>query len=237
MALAVAAAAVFSWDRWLRFDDAADLQGEWVAEGSDTVILIDGSSIHLTDAEAYDYAIDAGAKTLSLSFGDLSGQARYRFSTDRNQLAIQDGSFDAFGTALDDIAWAWGCLAGAISGQPVSTPSFGEGSLVLVRVGAAQDGESAADEEGPGDAGVSADASGGASADGADGGSGSDTSADGSAGDADASSGSDAAGSSDADEAQKEENAQRAEDALSASGGSGGTGDVGSNAISPGDLL
>ena len=97
------------------------------------MVTIDEGSIHLTDKEAYAYAMDSGAKTLTFTFGDLSGQARYRFSADRTQVAIQDGSFGMFDTITSDIAWSWSCLIGMITGQPQTSPSLGEGSLVLSR--------------------------------------------------------------------------------------------------------
>lgn len=133
VALIVIAVALFSWDRWLRYDDAADLQGQWHIADSANVVTIDEGSIHLTDKEAYAYAMDSGAKTLTFTFGDLSGQARYRFSADRTQVAIQDGSFGMFDTITSDIAWSWSCLIGMITGQPQTSPSLGEGSLVLSR--------------------------------------------------------------------------------------------------------
>lgn len=81
----------FSWDRWLRFDDAADIQGNWQASGQAAVVVIDGKQMHLTDEVAYDYALDTWAKTIDFSFGKLSGSGTYRFSDDRMTLTIVEG--------------------------------------------------------------------------------------------------------------------------------------------------
>lgn len=150
LALFVAAAALLSWNRWLRFDDAADLQGSWTVVDGANAITIDEGSIHLTDAEAYGYEIDTGSKTLTFTFSDLSGSARYRFSADRNQVAIQDGSYSFTTTLFDDLGWAlvsFGCL---ITGQQQPSPAFDSSSLVLTREGtastSAQDGAAASGE-------------------------------------------------------------------------------------------
>ena len=81
----------FSWNRWLRFDDAADIQGDWQASGQAAVVVIDGKQMHLTDEVAYDYTLDTWAKTIDFSFGKLSGSGTYRFSDDRTTLTIVEG--------------------------------------------------------------------------------------------------------------------------------------------------
>ena len=150
LALFVVAAALLSWNRWLRFDDVVDLQGSWTVADGANAITIDEGSIHLTDSEAYGYEIDTGSKTLTFTFSDLSGSARYRFSADRNQVAIQDGSYSFTTTLFDDLGWAlvsFGCL---ITGQQQPSPAFDSSSLVLTREGTAstsvQDGEAASGE-------------------------------------------------------------------------------------------
>lgn len=79
------------WNAYLRYDDAADICGEWqVADGSMTVV-IDDSSIKMPDALEYSYELDTWEKTVSFSFDDLSGGGSYRFSADRKGLAIEEG--------------------------------------------------------------------------------------------------------------------------------------------------
>lgn len=159
--LIAVAVSLFAWDRWARYDDAADFQGEWHVADSANTVTIDGESIHLTDKEAYAYTMDAGAKTLTFTFSDLSGQARYRFSADRTQVAIQDGEFGTMDTLASDIAWAWSCLIGTIIGQPSASPSLGEGSLVLTREPSlpAEDAEDAEGADGSAEPGEQQDAS------------------------------------------------------------------------------
>lgn len=150
LALFVAAAALLSWNRWLRFDDVADLQGSWTVADGANAITIDEGSIHLTDAEAYGYEIDTGSKTLTFAFSDLSGSARYRFSADRNQVAIQDGSYSFTTTLFDDLGWALVSFCCLITGQQQPSPAFDSSSLVLTREGtastSAQDGAAASGE-------------------------------------------------------------------------------------------
>lgn len=223
LAAAVVASAAFSWNRWLRFDDAADLQGQWAIADGQGSASIDGESIHLTDFEAYAYEADTGAKTLAFTFGDLSGSARYRFSADRTQLAIQDGAFSFTDTLADDIAWTWGQLVASLTGAQAAGPSFGEGSLVLTRIGSVEPADQSGEEpsEGSfelGDADEPADGS----------------AADGGADAGDAASDDGASPSEEAAGEGEPDAGQAAEEALSLGGGSGV---AGGNAVKPEDLL
>lgn len=91
VAIVIIVAAAFSWDRWLRFDDATDIQGSWQAAGQAAVVEIDGQQLHLTDEVSYDYTLDTFGKTIKFSFGKLSGEGTYRFSADRQTLTIVEG--------------------------------------------------------------------------------------------------------------------------------------------------
>ena len=237
VALVVIAASFFAWDRWLRYDDAADFQGQWHIADSAGIVTIDEGSIHLTDKEAYAYTMDPGAKTLAFTFGDLSGQARYRFSADRTQVAIQDGEFGTLDTILSDISWSWSCLISMITGQPQTSPSLGEGSLVLTR-------EAPLPQEQPADGAEGAEEQPETEGDAADG----QPAGDAASGDQEAAgdegAGTDADQTDDAaDQAEAEaaaaaeeqrQNELRIQDALDASGESGA---AGSNAVSPEDLM
>lgn len=130
-----------SWDRWLRYDDVSSIQSQWVVEGGTGTVTIDGESIHLTDADAYSYEMDTFAKTLVFSFGDLSGSARYRFSADHTRLALQDGEYGPVGNFFDDLGWGLANLGSMLIGQGQLSPSFGEGSIVLVRSDSALQGQ------------------------------------------------------------------------------------------------
>lgn len=135
VALLLVVVAAFSWDRWLRYDDALDFKGEWQPSGSTAVIVVDGESIKLTSDVAYTYELDPTAKTISFTFGNLSGAGRYRFSADRTQLVVTEGnSYSSLSTLFEDIAWMWDGFVRSVQGQVAEEPTAGEGTTVLERV-------------------------------------------------------------------------------------------------------
>ena len=96
----------FSWNQWMRGDDKIDIQGVWQIAGTENTVTITQDYIQLTPDVRYPYTIDAGGKTITFTFADLSGVGRYRFSLDRNQLAIIEGpDFSAIGNTFGDIFW------------------------------------------------------------------------------------------------------------------------------------
>lgn len=185
LAVLLVAAAGFSWDRWLRYDDARELQGEWQVDGTTRVVVVDGASIKLTDDVAYAYTIDPTAKTIEFTFGGMEGSGRYRFSADRSQLVVMEGSsYSALSTLFEDIGWMWDGLVRLVQGQAPVQPEAGEGVTVLARVshdaaaqprndeglaagaGSTADGSSGADSSGAANEPAGdADTNGGASAD------------------------------------------------------------------------
>lgn len=133
--VALLAVAVFSWDRWFRFDDARELQGEWQLQGSDATLVIDGTTIKLTDDVSYAYTLDPTAKTLSFMFGNMAGSGRYRFSPDRSQLLIEEtGSHTTMSTLTSDIAWMWDNAVRGAQGKEPSAFESSENTLALTRV-------------------------------------------------------------------------------------------------------
>ena len=135
LAVLLVAAAGFSWDRWLRYDVAAEFQGEWQTHGTTAVVVIDGETIKLTEDVSWSYKLDTDAKTISYTFGNMEGSGRYRFSLDRSQLVISDGSgYTWLSTLADDIAWQFDQLVRAIQGQPQEEPPSGAGYTVLDRL-------------------------------------------------------------------------------------------------------
>lgn len=178
LAVLLVAATGFSWDRWLRYDDARELQGEWQVDGTTRVIVVDGASIKLTDDVAYAYTIDPTAKTIEFTFGNMEGSGRYRFSADRTQLVVMEGSsYSALSTLFEDIGWMWDGLVRSVQGKAPAQPEAGEGITVLARVSHDAAAQPRNDE------GLAAGAAGAGSA--ADGASGAGSNANGSAGDAD----------------------------------------------------
>ena len=89
LALLVIVAAFFVWNRWLRYDDAADLQGVWIDQNG-TQLAFDGQRMLLGNAVIYEYTLDPGSKTITYTFNDAKGYSAYRFSDDRSMLALRD---------------------------------------------------------------------------------------------------------------------------------------------------
>ncbi|MEG1907103.1 MAG: hypothetical protein RR178_06510 [Gordonibacter sp.] len=134
VAVLLLAAAGLSWDRWLRYDDAADFQGAWYLADSAKAIAIDDAAIKLTDDVAFSYQIDPLAKTISFTFGNKANTGRYRFSADRKQLIVVEGSsYTTLSTLFDDIALAWENLTRGVRGEQPVQPEAGNGTTVFQR--------------------------------------------------------------------------------------------------------
>lgn len=134
LAIVVVAVSVFSWGRWLRYDDAADFQGMWYANGTTSIVTVDGEKIHLTDDVAYNYTLDTGAKTITFTFGQMEGHGRYRFSVDRSELVITDGNdFSSWGNLFSDIAWQLDQAIRNMQGQEIEREAVVDGVTVLDR--------------------------------------------------------------------------------------------------------
>lgn len=93
-----AVAAFWAWDTWLRFDDSADIQGEWLTANGTALVVIDAEEIHMPDSVDFKYTLDTNDKTISYTFVDLTGGGSYEFSRDRATLTIteSDGSQTVF---------------------------------------------------------------------------------------------------------------------------------------------
>lgn len=155
-ALLAAGLVAFAVFHWACGDDARDIQGAWYVNGSSAVVVIDEGEIMLTDEVAYGYEIDSFAKTVSLSFGDLSGGGRYRFSLDRGELAIIDGSCTWVDSFLSDLTWTLGALFSAIRGEE-ALPAEGDQVTLLSRE--LPDSEPVSDDDDPAAADPAAGAS------------------------------------------------------------------------------
>lgn len=128
-----AAAGGFAWLRWFSEDDAADFTGTWYLAGTTAPIAITEDRIQLTDDVSYRYALNDQDKTFELSFGNLKGGGRYRFSLDRNQLALVDGDFSAADTLGDDITWTLRALAEGAQGRVLAPGEAARGVTLLSR--------------------------------------------------------------------------------------------------------
>lgn len=134
LAVAIVVFGIFSWNRWLRFDDAADFAGQWYVHGTSTPVLIENDAIKIKDDVAYRYTLDKDDKTIAFSFGIMKGEGHYWFSLDRKHLVIEDGKdFSAAGLFFEDFGWTVKDLFAGITGGSFEPPS-GEGHTVLSRV-------------------------------------------------------------------------------------------------------
>ena len=79
----------------------------------------------------YRYALNDQDKTFELSFGNLKGGGRYRFSLDRNQLALVDGDFSGADTLGDDIVWTLRALAESAQGRVLAPEKAARGVTLL----------------------------------------------------------------------------------------------------------
>ena len=132
--LVVAAVIIaFSCWRWTFANDAQDIQGTWYIAGTQKAVDVTADGIKLSDDVTYSYTIDADAKTLSLSFGNMEGGARYRFSLDKQTLALRDGEATWGDSLSEDISWTIAALGRAIQGEQASPELSGDSTMVLTR--------------------------------------------------------------------------------------------------------
>lgn len=129
----VAIVAAFSCWRWTFANDAQDIQGTWYIAGTQKTVEVTADGIKLADDVTYSYTIDEGAKTLSLSFGNMEGEARYRFSLDRQTLALRDGETTWGNSLSEDISWTIAALGRSIQGEQASPELSGDSTMVLTR--------------------------------------------------------------------------------------------------------
>ncbi len=134
-ALLVVLLCSFAAYRWLYGNDGQDIQGSWYVNESTATMSFTESEIILNDEVSYGYALNGADKTISFSFSDLTGSGSYRFSLDRNTLAIFDGDASAFDTLKADFTWFLGALVCAMKGEdPSPVPADAESVTLLTRV-------------------------------------------------------------------------------------------------------
>lgn len=134
-ALLVVLLCSFAGYRWLYGNDGQDIQGSWYVNGSAATMSFTESEIVLNDEVSYEYALNAADKTISFSFSDLTGSGSYRFSLDRNALAIIDGEASAIDTLKADFSWFLGALVCVMKGEePAPVLADTENVTLLVRV-------------------------------------------------------------------------------------------------------
>ena len=109
------------------------LVGTWYIAGTQKTVDVTTGGIKLADDVTYSYTIDEGVKTLSLSFGNMEGEVRYRFSLDRQTLALRDGETTWGNSLSEDISWTIAALGRAIQGEQASPELSGDSTMVLTR--------------------------------------------------------------------------------------------------------
>lgn len=83
---------LFAWQRWFRYDDAADIQGTWQLNANKKQsVVIDDTHIDLIKGLAYTYSLDTTDKTISFTFNGETGTGTYHFDADRDVLVIREG--------------------------------------------------------------------------------------------------------------------------------------------------
>lgn len=132
--LMIASVSVFSIFRWGLHDDHVDIQGKWQIGDSNAQVTITEDNIKLNKEVSYSYSIDPFSKTLTFDFGQLKGSGRYRFSLDRNQISLLDGTFETTDTLAEDISWTLQAFWDYLSTSGITSPNLGDGSIVLNRV-------------------------------------------------------------------------------------------------------
>lgn len=90
----VACSFLFCWQKWWRYDDAADIKGAWKVEATGDIVVFDGRDLKITNTISYDYRLDQQGKRIWYTFGELEGGGRYYFDASRGRLVIFDGERD-----------------------------------------------------------------------------------------------------------------------------------------------
>lgn len=135
--VALAAVTVYaSMTRWVLVDDAADIKGSWHLSGEPVSVTITDDEMDLAGKATYQYTINTQSKIISETLGNMQGTARYRFSEDRNSVALVDGgSDDWWGNAMIDLKWYADCLISKITGGKEPDLLGGDSGIIIYREG------------------------------------------------------------------------------------------------------
>lgn len=134
-ALLVVLLCAFAGYRWLYGNDGQDIQGSWYVNGSAATMSFTETEIILNEDVSYDYALNGADKTIAFSFSDMTGSGSYRFSLDRNTLAIIDGEASAIDTLTADFTWFLGAIVCVMKGEePSPVLADTENVTLLTRV-------------------------------------------------------------------------------------------------------
>lgn len=76
--------------------DANELVGEWKIKDTEVTVVFSGDKFKLV-GNTFDYTVDPGSKTITYKSGDATGEAKYSFGNNGQQLTL-DESDGAGGT-------------------------------------------------------------------------------------------------------------------------------------------
>ena len=85
--------------------DANELVGEWKIKDTEVTVVFSGDKFKLV-GNAFDYTVDPGSKTITYKSGDATGEAKYSFGNNGQQLTLDesDGAGGTKTTVFDKVS-------------------------------------------------------------------------------------------------------------------------------------
>lgn len=85
--------------------DANELVGEWKIKGTEVTVVFSGDKFKLV-GNTFDYTVDPGSKTITYKSGDATGEAKYSFGNNGQQLTLDesDGAGGTKTTVFDKVS-------------------------------------------------------------------------------------------------------------------------------------
>ena len=85
--------------------DANELVGEWKIKDTEVTVVFSGDKFKLVGT-TFDYTVDPGSKTITYKSGDATGEAKYSFGNNGQQLTLDesDGAGGTKTTVFDKVS-------------------------------------------------------------------------------------------------------------------------------------
>ena len=85
--------------------DANELVGEWKIKDTEVTVIFSGDKFKLV-GNTFDYTVDPGSKTITYKSGDATGEAKYTFGNNGQQLTLDesDGAGGTKTTIFDKVS-------------------------------------------------------------------------------------------------------------------------------------
>ena len=85
--------------------DANELVGEWKIKDTEVTVVFSGDKFKLV-GNTFDYTVDPGSKTITYTSGDATGEAKYSFGNNGQQLTLDesDGAGGTKTTVFDKVS-------------------------------------------------------------------------------------------------------------------------------------